>query len=155
MSIPQEIGILERRRIEAEILAPVLDELEAALGVERASALLSRAVARVARESGRALRKGWPGGGLEGLRALWESLGRGGALDVRLEEAEGSLRLRVTRCAYAELYRRLGRPRLGLVLSCGRDAPLLEGYSDALALERTACLLEDDDRCEITYRRKP
>ena len=146
---------VERRRIEAEILGPVQDELEAELGAERATALLARAVARVAREGGRALRRSWPAGGLDGLKALWESLGRGGSLEVRLEEGAGSLRLEVTRCAYAELYRRLGRERLGLVLSCGRDAPLLEGYSEALALERTCCLLEGGPRCEITYRRKP
>lgn len=146
---------LERRAIEAELLAPLLRELDLEVGPERADALVARAVSSVAAETGRALRAAHPAGDLAGVEALWRRLGEGGALDLALERSPSTLSLRVTRCAYAEAYAARGLVRVGKLLSCGRDAPLLAGYSAALSLSRRTCLLDGDGACELTYREVP
>jgi hypothetical protein len=145
---------LERRRIEAEILAPVLDELTAEIGAARAEAVLARAVARVARARGEALRREHLAGDLEGVAALWSQLAQGGALTVAIERGEEGLGLRIDRCAYAEHYRAQGAERLGRILSCGRDAAVVEGYSRDIAMERTRCLMDGDSCCRFLYRKR-
>lgn len=148
--------LLHRRIVEAELLAPILRELDRELGPERADALVARAVSAVASETGRTLRAGRPAGDLAGIEALWERLADGGALDVEtVERSASTLSLRVTRCAYAEAYAARGLVRVGKLLSCGRDAPLLAGYSAALSLSRRTCLLDGDASCELTYQEVP
>lgn len=143
------MAILARREIEAELLAPVAAVLAQELGPARAAELLARAIGEIAFRRGRDLRGVLPAG-LAGVATLWRSLAEGGALDLEIAEGE-ALRVRVSRCGYAEMYRRKGIEALGRILSCGRDEPLLRGFSDKLRLRRTRCLLEGDDCCELTY----
>jgi L-2-amino-thiazoline-4-carboxylic acid hydrolase-like protein len=149
-----EPSTFERRRVEAEILAPVLEELSKEIGAARAEAVLARAVARVARARGEALRREHPAGDLEGVAALWTQLAQGGALALELERGEDSLALRIDRCAYADHYRAQGAERLGRILSCGRDGAVVEGYSSGIAMERTRCLMDGDGCCRFLYTRK-
>ena len=60
----------------------------------------------------------------------------------------------VTRCRYAEMYRELGIPELGAVLSCNRDFSLIEGYNTDVTLTRTQTLMEGAACCDFRYRLK-
>jgi len=61
----------------------------------------------------------------------------------------------VTRCRYAELYHALGIPELGALLSCNRDAALIEGFNPALRLERTQTIMQGAPHCDFRYSRTP
>lgn len=149
------VPVLDRRRIEAELLAPVARRLAGALGAERATALLSAAIAELAEAQGRALRAELGGGGVEGVARLWDRLAAGGALELEVEERSAeAFRFRVTRCRYAEAYRAAGLADLGLVLSCGRDRPLLDGFDPELELVAAGNLLRGDASCCFTYRKR-
>jgi hypothetical protein len=57
----------------------------------------------------------------------------------------------VTRCRYAEMYRSLGIPELGAILSCSRDAALIQGFNPDIRLERTQTILEGAPICDFRY----
>jgi hypothetical protein len=153
-SLNQQVGVLTRREIEARILEPFLAAVSEELGEEKARELLARVVVDAARASGRDMREEAGSDGLEAFADRWEPWFRGGALEIdEIDRSGDSWRFDVTRCRYAELYRSLGMADLGVVLSCNRDAALIEGWGDDVTLERTTTLMQGGDRCDFWYRR--
>ncbi len=55
----------------------------------------------------------------------------------------------VTRCRYAEMYQALGVPELGAILSCNRDAALIEGFNPDAQLIRHHTLMEGAQYCDF------
>jgi hypothetical protein len=153
-SLNERVGVLNRREIEARILAPFLEAVAAELGDERARELLAGVVREAAREAGGAMRARVPDGGLEGFADQWEPWLRGGALTINERERDGrTWRFDVTRCRYAELYRALGLSSLGATLSCDRDAALIEGFDPGVRLTRRQTLMQGASHCDFHYRR--
>jgi hypothetical protein len=150
------VGILTRREIEARILAPVLDALGREFGRERVIEVAREAVASIARGQGRAMAADGTGdSSLPAFFARWEPWTRGGALELRvLEESNTRLAFDVTRCRYAEMYRALGIPELGEVLSCQRDAALIDGFAPDVAFTRTQTLMQGAAHCDFRYTRR-
>lgn len=147
MSIP----VIEQRRIEAAVLVPVFRVLVARLGRSAAGSVIAEAVEGTARARGAQWRAAHPSGDLDGIRAFWARLAENGALELDIARAPRRLTIRVRSCAYADMYRRMGAEDVGRILSCGRDAAFLAGYSSALRLERPTCLLDGCDACELIY----
>ncbi len=155
MANAEEPNLLTRRRIEAEILAPVLEELASTFGREAVHAAAARALARVAAAQGRALAERLGRSDLEGFLSALDAWESGGALRIENRRvAPGEISFDVTRCAYAEMYREMGCPELGRILSCGRDAPFAEGYAPGIRFSREGTLLEGAPRCDFRYRER-
>jgi hypothetical protein len=147
------VGILVRREIEARILAPVLEALGREFGRDRVIAVAREAIADVARDQGRAMAAGGDTS-LPAFFAHWEPWTRDGALTLRLiEQSETRLAFDVTRCRYAEMYRGLGIPELGEVLSCQRDGALIGGFAPDVAFTRTQTLMQGAPCCDFRYTR--
>jgi len=146
-------SLIERRRIEAQFAKALLAELERQLGAERALAILSAAVVRMAQQAGRAFAA--EQGGESDLAAFAEILPRwqeDNALELEvLERAPDRLAFNVTRCRYAEMYRELGVPHLGAVLSCNRDGEFCRGYNPAIAFSRPQTIMEGAASCNFRY----
>jgi hypothetical protein len=149
-------GILHQRRIEANVIRAFYDALTKEFGLERSRALIASVIHQLAHEKGRELRFAHPSGDLAAIADLWESLSSGGALDIDFfHKGAKCLHFRVTRCGYADAYREMGiNPELGTLLSCDRDEPLLQGYSDEITMERSRTILDGERFCEFTYRMK-
>ena len=49
------------------------------------------------------------------------------------------------------MYRALGIPELGAVLSCNRDAALIEGFNPAIRLTRTQTIMQGAPCCDFRY----
>lgn len=150
------LGILARRRIEAEILAPVYDELKAEVGVERARAILCKAVRRAAIAAGKAFADRTPGEtDLSTFRAIQPLWTKDGALEIEtLQATPEAYDFNVRRCRYAETYKQMGLAEIGSLLSCNRDRAFCEGYDPHLKLTRTKTLMEGADHCDFRYRRE-
>ncbi|MDR1513904.1 MAG: L-2-amino-thiazoline-4-carboxylic acid hydrolase [Propionibacteriaceae bacterium] len=151
------VSLIQRREIEAGVLGPVYDILVRDVGVERARAVVGEAVERDARAAGAAAGAGVPAADrLRRFVALQSAWREGGAL-----EAEDTLvtdhayEYTVRRCAYAELYARMGRADLGALLSCRRDAAFAEGYDPAMALDRPQTIMEGAPTCVFHYALPP
>ena len=88
--------------------------------------------------------------------ARWEPWTRAGALELHvIEDTEQRLAFDVTRCRYAEMYRALGIPELGEVLSCQRDAALIDGFAADVTFTRTQTIMQGAPCCDFRYSRQP
>ena len=145
------VGVLTRREIEARILAPVLDALGREFGRDRVVAVAREAIAEIARDQGRAMASTGDTS-LPAFFARWEPWTRDGALELRLvEQSDERLAFDVTRCRYAEMYRALGIAELGEVLSCQRDAALVDGFAPGVELTRTQTIMQGAPCCDFRY----
>jgi len=147
------VGVLTRREIEARILAPVIDALGQRFGRDDVVAIVRETVAGIAREHGHAMAEAR---GDASLSSFAQTLGpwtKDDALRLRvLQEAPARFDFDVTRCRYAEMYRALGIPELGEVLSCQRDAALIEGFNPDVRFTRTQTIMQGAPTCDFRYR---
>lgn len=147
-----DVPMLIRREIEARIIAPFVQDLAARFGREAVIEVLRGTIERIAREQGGRAAQAC-GEGTEGLERLTEKWKEGGALELTvLQRDAGHFDFDVTRCGYAEMYRRLGIPELGRILSCGRDFAVADGFSPDLELHRTQTILEGAPCCDFRFR---
>ncbi len=147
-----EIGVLKRREIEARVIGPLIEALSEEFGRERVVEVLRRVIVRIAHQQGAALVEQTGGNTLEHFSAVREQWQRGDALHTELlEQSETKLSFNVTRCRYAEMYRALGIPELGAVLSCNRDSSLIDGFNPAIKLTRTQTIMQGAPFCDFRY----
>lgn len=150
------VGVRTRREIEARILAPIIEALGQEFGRDRVVDVVRRVVAGVARDQGRAMAASCGDDtSLPAFFERWEPWTRDGALEIHLlEQGDTHLHFDVTRCRYAEMYRALGIPELGEVLSCQRDGALIEGFAPDVALARTQTIMQGASCCDFRYSRR-
>ncbi|MBV9568603.1 MAG: L-2-amino-thiazoline-4-carboxylic acid hydrolase [Hyphomicrobiales bacterium] len=150
------LPMIERRRIEAEILKEVYDTLKESHGVETAKLTIAEAVRRSSRaqakrfaDEARAMEGQTSLASFLALRPLWTM---NGALEIEMiEETPSRLAYNVTRCRYAEMYRAMGLGEIGHLLSCQRDGTFCEGYDERLKLTRTQTLMQGASHCDFRY----
>ena len=56
----------------------------------------------------------------------------------------------ITGCLWADIFRELGEPELGL-LYCAGDEPAVKSYNPALGFQRTKVLMNGDDICDHVF----
>jgi predicted ArsR family transcriptional regulator len=153
-----EIGVLKRREIEARILLPVIEALGKEFGRDRVVEIVRDVIVNVAQGQGREVAAQQGGSSLGHLAKALEDWQKGDAyrMDV-LEQSDERFSFNVTRCRYAEMYRSLGIPELGALLSCNRDFALAEGFSPDIDLTRTQTIMQGAPHCDFRFvkRAKP
>jgi hypothetical protein len=146
------LPLLQQREIEAAALAPLVRAFEREVGRDRARAILAETVGELARQAGCAAAAAVGGNDLPHLKQAIELWKAGGALELEVLRDDGErLEFNVTRCRYAEMYRRLGLEELGPILSCGRDGKMIEGFNPAIGFARTQTLMEGATHCDFRY----
>ena len=154
MTTLDRLPMLERRRIQAEVVKPIWEALAAEAGREVANRVIGKAIKDAAIEEGRrfAEAEGGPGG-MEGFLAMQHLWTAGGALEAETVEASATDYIsNVTRCRYAEMYREMGVEEVGFLLSCNRDGTFVEGYDPRIRLTRTQTIMQGADHCDFHYR---
>ena len=151
---PESLSMLEKRRIEAEILKEVYETLKASHGEEVAKRTIAESVRRSAIEQARQFAAAAPGGpslkAFQDVMPLWT---KGGALEIEVkEQTEETFTVNVVRCRYAETYKAMGLGEIGHLLSCNRDGAFCEGYDPKLKLERTQTIMQGASHCDFKYR---
>jgi hypothetical protein len=151
-----DIGVLRRREIEARLLAPLVEAFSAEFGRERVLEVATRVIVEIARAQGRELAASAGSDDLRTFAAMREPWTRNGALELEvLRQDDREYDFDVTRCRYAELYRALGVPELGALLSCNRDFALGSGFNPRMSLTRTQTIMEGAPYCDFRYRLDP
>ncbi|WP_312948784.1 L-2-amino-thiazoline-4-carboxylic acid hydrolase [Superficieibacter sp.] len=156
MSDNNELGILARRKIEAEIIKPIYDILVRDLGKDRAQAIIGEAIEQAAVDAGAEFARQEPNGAdlrsFVALQYLWE---KDNALDVRvIDDDDQHYNYDVTRCRYAEMYHEMGLGEIGHLLSCARDEKFIVGYAPDVELTRTTTIMQGARCCDFRYRVK-
>lgn len=148
------LPMLERRRIEAQILKHVYDTLKASHGEAVARETLAQAVRASAIAQGRQMAE--EVGGRTSMQTFVDRQKQwtmGGALRIAVrEQSPTRYRYDVTECRYAEMYRDMGLGEIGHLLSCQRDGTFCEGYDPRLALTRTQTIMQGASHCDFDYR---
>ena len=148
---PEGLSMLEKRRIEAEILKEVYETLKESHGEEVAKKTIAESVRRSAIEQARAFAAAAPGGpslkAFQDVMPLWT---KGGALEIEVkEQTDTTFTFNVVRCRYAETYKAMGLGEIGHLLSCNRDGAFCEGYDPKLKLERSQTIMQGASHCDF------
>jgi hypothetical protein len=151
---PEGLSMLEKRKIEAEILKEVYETLKASHGEAVAKATIAESVRRSAIEQARQFAAAAPGGpslkAFQDVMPLWT---KGGALEIEVQEkTDTSFVFNVVRCRYAETYKAMGLGEIGHLLSCNRDGAFCEGYDPKLKLERSQTIMQGASHCDFKYK---
>ena len=161
MSKPQsptsgEIGILQRRKIEAEIIKPLYEEMKAELGAAKAQAILDKVIKTAAVAAGAHFAAKTPGAvdllSFQDLQSLWT---QDDALVIEVTQASAeAFDYNVVRCKYSEMYKQMGLGEIGHLLSCNRDGVFCQGYNPEITLQRTQTLMQGASHCDFRYKFK-
>lgn len=153
--MPQpNITHLERRKIEAGVLIPMVQAFQRAIGKERANEIAREVIIELARKDGARWGQQF-GHDLSAMEKVSEVWAAGGSLGIEpVGKAEDRLDFNVTRCQYAEFYKQLGLPELGYLFHCNRDFAMVQGFSPDLELKRTQTIMEGARHCDFRFARK-
>ena len=151
---PEGLSMLEKRKIEAEILKEVYDTLKESHGEEVAKKTIAESVRRSAIAQAKAFAAAAPQGpslkAFQDVMPLWT---KGGAFEIEVkEQSDTSFRFNVVKCRYAETYRAMGLSEIGHLLSCNRDGAFCEGYDPKLKLKRSQTIMQGASHCDFKYR---
>ena len=150
------LPIIERRKIEAEMIKNIYDVLKESHGKEVAIETIDAAVSKAAIDFGDEHRKKL--GRTPNLQDMADILPNWTANDALkvdiLKEEPDKLDFNVTKCRYAEMYHAMGLGEIGHVLSCNRDGKFCMGYNPNMELKRTQTIMQGASHCDFRYRMK-
>lgn len=147
--------VLERAKIQAQILVPLVKALQAELGEARANALVRKTLGDLYHGYSEAFAKAKNETDLgQFVASAFRTYARDDALayDV-IEQTPDLYAIDVKRCRYAEFYKELGEPELGFLLVCTADFAVADGFGDDVELTRTQTIMQGADHCDFRYRR--
>jgi predicted ArsR family transcriptional regulator len=153
--VAPEISLLDKTRIQAQVLVPVLRALRTELGKDKADAIVKQAL----REWSRALFAAI-GAQVEGSkRRKWATL-HSALSDVTEHEVtyemhrqdKEALEFDVTSCRFANFFRALDEPELGALLVCQTDFDIAAVSEGAVSLDRKETLMQGGSCCTFRYK---
>jgi hypothetical protein len=151
--INEAIGVLMRREVEARLLSHLVPALGREFGDENVLKVVREAMVRIAHQQGADLSRTLGGNSLRHFRESLLDWSRGDAMSIDvIEEDEHLFAFNVNHCRYADMYRQIGVPQLGPILSCSRDFALIEGFNPKIRLMRTQTIMEGAPYCDFRYR---
>ena len=151
-----DVSVLQRAKIQAQVLVPLVKALQAELGAARANALVRSALGDTYRRFGEEFRRAKNTTDLgAALSSAFTTYARDDALEYQVvERSEDAFAFDITACRYAEFYKALGEPELGFLLVCSADFDVAEGFGADVTLTRTQTIMQGASHCDFRYRRK-
>lgn len=147
------MSVLDRRRIEAMVLGPVIRAFQGEFGEARTNEIVRNVMEGIAREQGRELAGRVGDDGLESMSASKGAWRKNNALETDVLAGDSErYEFNVTRCRYAEMYNEIGYGDLGGLLSCARDFAFSQGFNPDISLDRQHTIMSGDAICDFRYR---
>lgn len=149
-----ELTLLERRRLEAGVLVPVIRAMQAEFGEERVNEVVGSTIRELARQQGEATRAAGAIDSMEKLAARFQNgvLREGSLIVDVVENDEVRFGFNVTRCKFMEMYEEMGARDLGFLLSCNRDFAMFEGMAPEMEFSRTQTRMQGASHCDFRYK---
>jgi hypothetical protein len=151
-----DIPLIERVKLQAQVLVPLVRTLQAELGEARANALVRKALGDLYREFGRSWWRRQRTNSLgEKMSAAFDAFADGDALDVEVfRKTSDAFEANVTGCRYAKFYQDMGVPELGFLPVCSADFAMAEGYDAPVQFSRTQTIMQGASHCDFRYKLK-
>jgi predicted ArsR family transcriptional regulator len=153
-----EVSFLDKVRIQAQVLVPVVRALRRELGKEKADAIVKQALRDWSRQLFAAI-----AGGVEGSpKRKWATINKALA-EVTEREVEfqmhrkdkEALEFDVTRCRFAEFFRAMDEPELGALLICETDIDIAAAGAGEVGFERAQTIMAGAPSCTFRYKFAP
>ena len=145
-----DVPLIDRVKIQAEVLVPLIKGLEREMGKERARELVRSTLADHYRAMAAELAA--TRGSLGAMQAMGEISSGGNAIDIDYKEMSiEQMAFDVTGCRYAQFFQQIGEPELGFLLVCSGDLPMADAIP-GVELERTQTIMQGADFCDFRYR---
>ncbi len=156
--IDPKLSLLDKTRIQAQVLVPVLRALRAELGKDKADALVKGALRAWSQALFAAI-----GAGIEGsprrqwaaLQAAWAEISEPHVTAEIRRHDQAAFEVDVTQCRFAEFFRALGEPELGALLICDADFDIAAASGGAVTLAREETIMQGAPRCAFRYKFAP
>jgi len=156
--VDPKLSLLDKTRVQAQVLVPVLRALRAALGKEKADAIVKEALRGWSRDLFAAI-----GDGVEGTpRRKWAAMHtamaditeRDVAVEMRRKDKE-ALEFDITQCRFADFFRALGEPELGALLICETDFDIAAAGGGEVSFTREQTIMKGAPSCTFRYKFAP
>ena len=153
-----ELSLLDKTRIQAQVLVPMLQALRSELGKPAADAIVKRALRGWSQQLFAAI-----GDGIEGSpRRKWAAMHTAMAecteqdvsVAMRRHDKE-ALEFDVTQCRFAKFFRALGEPELGALLICETDFDIAAAGAGEVTFTRDQTLMQGAPSCTFRYKFAP
>jgi predicted ArsR family transcriptional regulator len=156
--VDPKISLLDKTRIQAQVLAPMLRALRAELGKDKADAIVRQALRDWSKQLFAAIGDGVEGGPRRkwaAIQSIWgEVSGREVTVEILRHDKE-AMDIDVTRCRFAEFFRALGEPELGALLICEADFDIVSVGAGEVSLDRSQTIMQGAPRCTFRYKFAP
>jgi hypothetical protein len=156
--VASDISLLDKTRIQAQVLVPVLRALRAELGKDKADAIVKQALRDWSRELFASIGDridGSPRRKWATVQSAWNEVSEREAEFEILRHDKEALDIDVTRCRFAEFFRALGEPELGALLICEADFDVAAVGGGAVSLERAQTIMKGAPSCTFRYKFAP
>src|SRR5258708_3537968 len=152
------ISLLDKTRIQAQVLVPVMRALRSELGRDKADAIVRDALREWSKQLFAAIGDGIEGSPRRKWAAMQDALGDATLREVSfdmLRHDKEALEFNVTTCGFAEFFRALGEPELGALLVCQTDVDIVAAAGDEVHFDRSQTLMQGASCCTFRYRLEP
>ena len=156
--VDPKLSPLDKTRIQAQVLVPVLRALRSELGSEKADAIVKQALRDWSKQLFAAIGDGIEGGPRRkwaALQAAWAQISEPHVTAEIRRHDKGAFDVDITQCRFAEFFRALGEPELGALLICEADFDIAAVGGRAVSLERAQTIMKGAPRCTFRYRFAP
>jgi predicted ArsR family transcriptional regulator len=152
--VDPRLSLLDKTRIQAQVLVPVLRTLRTELGKERADAIARQALRDWSKALFAAVGKSVDGSPRRKWAAMQAALTELTEREVTVEmhrHDKEALEFDVTHCRFAEFFRALDEPELGALLICATDFDIVAAGGGEVSLRRDQTLMQGAPSCTFRY----
>jgi predicted ArsR family transcriptional regulator len=156
--VDPKVSLLDKTRMQAQVLLPVLRALRAELGHEKANAIVKKALRHWSKQLFAAIGEGIDGSPRRRWAAINSVFSELSGKEVEfniLRHDQEALDIDVTRCRFAEFFRSLGEPELGALLICEADFDIASVGEGEVSLERAQTMMGGAPSCTFRYKFAP
>ena len=156
--VDPRLSLLDKTRIQAQVLVPVLRALRAELGREKADAIARHALRDWSKQLFAAVGDSVDGSPRRKWAAMQSALTQITEREVTFEVVrhdKEALEFDVTHCRFAEFFRALGEPELGALLVCATDFDIVAAGGGEVGLTRDQTLMQGAPSCTFRYAFAP
>lgn len=156
--VDPKLSLLDKTRIQAQVLVPVLRALRAELGKDRADAIVKEALRSWSKQLFAAI-----GDGVEGsprrkwaaINTVWTEISGTEVTVEMLRHDKEALEFDVTGCRFAEFFRAIGEPELGALLVCEADFDIAAAGPGEVGFTRDQTIMQGAPSCTFRYKFAP
>jgi predicted ArsR family transcriptional regulator len=156
--VDPKLSLLDKTRIQAQVLVPVLRALRSELGKQKADAIVKEALRSWSKQLFAAISDSVDGSPRRKWAAIntdWTEITEHEVtVEMRRHDKE-ALEFDITHCRFAEFFRALGEPELGALLVCAADFDIAAAGAGEVSFNRDQTIMQGAPSCTFRYKFAP